>query len=256
MALVGSDDGWAYAFEAATGRLVGRFRAAPVERKIRVYNALASTWPVASGVLVDKDTAYFAAGMDDFDGTHVYALDLAEGRIVWQNNGSGHLDGFSKRGVACQGELLLHDGKLYLAGGNAVSPGVFDAATGRCLNSPPGGLGTSAPRGRELHLVGNQVRVSGQPLHSIPESPVFDPSTQWARALVTAQNAKLECVERPGAKGQGWAVVAQDSGGRELWSHALPAEPVRYGLAIDAQGRVIVALRSGALLCLGNQPNE
>ncbi len=75
LALVGSGDGWVYAFEAASGRTVWRFRAAPVERRIAVYGSLLSTWPASSGVLVDGDRAYFAAGMTDLDGTHVYAVD-------------------------------------------------------------------------------------------------------------------------------------------------------------------------------------
>ena len=149
-AFVGSGDGWLYAFEAATGRLLWRFRAAPAERKIRFYDGLLSTWPVAGGVLVDKGTVYCAAGINDFDGSHVYALDAATGRIRWQNNDAGHLDEFALRGVTCQGEMLLHDGKLYLAGGNTVSPGVFDAATGKCLNEPPKSMGGTAPRGASL----------------------------------------------------------------------------------------------------------
>jgi len=80
-ALVGSGDGWVYAFEAQTGRLLWRFRAAPAERKIPVYGSLLSTWPVASGVLVEDGIAYVAAGIVNYDGTYVYALDAATGRI-------------------------------------------------------------------------------------------------------------------------------------------------------------------------------
>ena len=79
-ALVGSGDGFVYAFEAKTGRTLWRFRAAPVERRIPVYGQLLSTWPVASGVLVQDGVAYAAAGIVNYDGTHVYALDAATGR--------------------------------------------------------------------------------------------------------------------------------------------------------------------------------
>jgi outer membrane protein assembly factor BamB len=61
-ALVGSGDGWIYCFEAATGRQLWRFRAAPAERVIPVYGSLRSTWPVAGGVLVEDGIAYAAAG--------------------------------------------------------------------------------------------------------------------------------------------------------------------------------------------------
>lgn len=253
-AMVGSDDGWVYTLEATTGRLLWRFRAAPAERKIPVYGALISTWPVASGVLVERGTAYFAAGINDFDGTHVYAVDAATGKIRWQNNTAGHLDSQSKRGVACQGEMLLLDGRLYLAGGNAVSPGVFDAASGKCLNNPPKEMGTHAPRGRELTLDGRRVAVSGQPLHSTPESPVFDQSTNWANPRVAAKNAELRCELRQTDRGPTWVLAARSPNeGSDLWAHPLPAEPVRWAVAVDAQGRVVVTLRNGQVLCFGRK---
>jgi outer membrane protein assembly factor BamB len=239
-ALVGSDDGYVYAFCARTGQLRWRFRAAPVDRRIPVYGALSSTWPVASGVLATRDALYFAAGINDLDGTHVYALDPFTGTIKWQNNTAGHLDSFSRRGVACQGELLLHDGKLYLAGGNSVSPGIFDAATGECLNTKPGGMGTSAVRGRELRLDSGVIKVSGQPLHSRPDMPVFDKFCEWQDVVVNAPNAKLSFIQRDST----WSLVAGD-----LWSQPLPSEPVRWGIAVDAQGRIILTLRNGQVLC-------
>ena len=102
-AFVGSGDGWVYAYEAATGRLLWRFRAAPAERMIPVYGTLMSTWPVATGVLVDNGTAYFAAGIANYDGTYVYALDARTGQVKWQNSTSGHLDPEARTGVSVQG---------------------------------------------------------------------------------------------------------------------------------------------------------
>ena len=59
----GSADGWVYAFEAATGRRLWRFRIGPANRRIPVYGKLISTWPVAGGVLVHKGVVYAAAGI-------------------------------------------------------------------------------------------------------------------------------------------------------------------------------------------------
>lgn len=251
-ALVGSGDGWAYAFEAPTGRLLWRFRAAPVERRIPVYAALLSTWPVASGVLVEDQTAYFAAGINNFDGTSVYAVDAATGKLKWHNSASGRLDGFSRRGVAAQGDLLLHGGKLYLAGGNAASPGIFDLASGQCLTPPPRGMGSRAPRGRELLLAGDRVIVRGQPFYSTPSSPVYDNAVRWPNPTVTAKNARLLCAAGGGNGGTAWRLVARDAAeGETLWEQPLPAEPVRWGVAVDARGRIIVTLRNGHVLCLG-----
>jgi len=246
-AFVGSADGWAYAFEAATGKLIWRFRAAPIDRRIPVYGVLQSNWPVSGGVIVRDNVAYFAAGMIDFDGTHVYALNAADGRIIWQNNSSGHLDSFSRRGVAAQGDMLLDGERLFLAGGNAASPGIYDAKSGECLTKPPAGPGTRSPRGRELTAEKDNVSVSGQPLYSVPASPVYDGSVRWRNVVVRAANARLSFVRSDDKKG--WKLVARDGSARkELWSQPLGGEPVRWGIAVDAAGRVFVTLRSGEIL--------
>ena len=251
-AYVGSGDGWAYAFEAATGRMLWRFRASPVLRKIPIYGALLDTWPVAAGVLVDGGVAYLAAGINNFDGTHVYAIDAATGRIKWQNNTSGHLDEFSHRGATVQGDMLLSDGRLYLAGGDAVSPAVFDAATGKCLNNPPNAPGSQAPRGRELLLAGGGVQVSGQPLYSQPGYPVYDGATKWNPQTVTTSTAVLELVERKTDQGAGWALTSKPAGGvGNSWAEALPGEPVRWGIAVDRHGSIFVALRDGRVIGYG-----
>jgi outer membrane protein assembly factor BamB len=245
----GSGDGAAYALEAATGRTLWRFRAAPAERRIPVLGSLLSTWPVGSGVLVDGPTAYFAAGMNCMDGTYVFAVEAATGKIRWQNTTSGHLDAFSKTGVAVQGELLLHEGKLYLAGGNAASPGVYDVKDGTCLTPAPEGQQVKSKRGRELTLGAEGVAVSGQPLYSAPDFPVFDRAVLWGPMVVTAANGRLALEE---SKEKGWVLRALPPGeGAPLWEQALPSMPQRWGLAIDAAGRIVVTLRSGRVLCFG-----
>ncbi|MBN1293915.1 MAG: PQQ-binding-like beta-propeller repeat protein [Candidatus Latescibacteria bacterium] len=173
---VGSGDGWVYAFETKTGRQLWRFRAAPEERKIPVYGALLSTWPAASGVLVEDGTAYVAAGISNFDGIHVYALDAVDGTIKWQNNSSGHLNAEARTGVGVQGHLLLHGDRLYLAGGNAVSPAVYDKNTGECLNNGDrlNICESICLRGWELYLIGDKVAVGGQPFYKDPDYPVVD----------------------------------------------------------------------------------
>jgi len=174
--LVGSGDGWMYVFEAQTGRLLWRFRTAPVERKIPVYGSFLSTWPAASGVLVEDGIAYVASGISNFDGTYVYALDAKSGEIKWQNNTSGHLNAEARTGVGVQGHLLLHDGKLYMAGGNAVSPAVYDTADGTCLNKGDNLniCESICLRGCELFLVGDKVVAGGQPFYRDPNFPVVD----------------------------------------------------------------------------------
>ena len=175
-ALVGSGDGWVYAFETLTGRRLWRFRAAPTERKIPVYGTLLSTWPAASGVLVEDNIAYVAAGLSNYDGTYVYALDPNTGRVKWCNDSSGHLDAQARTGVSVQGHLLSHEGRLYMAGGNAVSPAVYDMRKGRCLNDPAplAQCQSTSARGWELFLIGQRVITSGKPYYAHPDIPVYD----------------------------------------------------------------------------------
>jgi len=294
-----------------------------VERKIPVYGSLLSTWPAASGVLVEEGVAYVAAGIVNYDGTYVYALDAATGRIKWQNNSSGHLDPVARSGVSVQGHLLLHDHKLYLAGGNAVSPAVYDAGDGRCLNDPKSVqritqnnvLLTHSPRGWELSLLADQVVAFGRPFYAHPQYEVYDPSV-FGRVFLTSvpgrdiawvgtQDRKqvlcFESIDKEALRQRvlnprdplvvDWAglgvkkkpvwsydcadsvaiavcsnavIVAQKSkvvalsmeDGRPLWSYPVPSRPADWGLAVSRDGRVILVLEDGRILCLGRRQVE
>ena len=306
--MVGSGDGWVYALEARTGRLLWRFRAAPAERKIPVYGALLSTWPAASGVLVQDGTAYVAAGIANYDGTHVYALDAATGKIKWQNNTSGHLDPQVRSGVSVQGHMLLYGGKLCLAGGNAVSPAIYDITDGKCLNDANmlrrvqnnNVLSAQSRRGWELYQIARGVVVSGKPFYAHPKYNVYDASvfnktliaSIGDRDIAWVNNSKLMCFARDDA-GRGerylaaWGkpqipglkplwerncegsvalalcrnavVVARTleivalnlKDGTVLWTHPLPSSPIPWGLAVNRDGRVVVTLEDGRVLCFG-----
>lgn len=200
---VGSGDGYVYCLDAATGNILWKFRAAPVDRKIAVHGRLLSNWPVGGGVLVHEGVVYAAAGITSYDGTHVYALDATTGKLVWQNNRSSRLvgdDGVT--GVSVQGHLLMHENRLYLAGGNVVSPAVYDPTDGRCLNelknewwegeAPSGerfpsgadsNMFNRSPRGRELFVVNGVVKVFDQLLYS---PPLYGPSRYFGGHFLQA----------------------------------------------------------------------
>jgi len=307
-AFVGSGDGYAYCFEAKTGKVLWRFRAAPVERRIPVYGSLLSTWPAASGVLVEDGIAYVAAGIVNYDGTYVYALDALTGEIKWQNNTSGHLDKQARTGVSVQGHQLLHDGKLYLASGTSLSPAVYNVADGKCLNDPGplAACNSQSPRGWELSLLGGNVVACGRPFYALPGAGVFD-ATVFGKVFMASsggkdivwasdqENKKVLCynrINRDAFKGKVnlfqlnwgkigikdslvWAydckdgvafVVAKNAvvvargkqivalnlaDGEVLWSQPLPAPPVTWGVAVDRDGRVVVTLEDGQVLCFG-----
>ncbi|MGD8500342.1 MAG: PQQ-binding-like beta-propeller repeat protein [Phycisphaerales bacterium] len=84
LVLFGSKDGRVYCLRASDGRLVWRFLAAPVDRRVGSFDQLESTWPVHGSVLVDDDTAYFTAGRSTYldGGIRVYGLEPATGKIL------------------------------------------------------------------------------------------------------------------------------------------------------------------------------
>ena len=158
---VGSGDGHAYCLAADTGELIWKFRAAPVSRRMMVYDRLASTWPVNTGVVVQEGTAYFGAGIIDYDGTYVYALDAQTGEVKWINDDSGHLKPDSRKGVSAQGFLTVADGKLWMAGGNVISPAVYDLETGEYLGKEPGNGAADTNRGEEIGVYKNKYLFQG-----------------------------------------------------------------------------------------------
>jgi outer membrane protein assembly factor BamB len=84
MVIFGSNDGRVYCLRASDGRLIWRFLAAPIDRRIGCFDQIESAWPVHGSVLVDNDTAYFAAGRSTYldGGIHLYGLDPATGKIL------------------------------------------------------------------------------------------------------------------------------------------------------------------------------
>jgi outer membrane protein assembly factor BamB/SAM-dependent methyltransferase len=176
-AYVGSGDGYVYALEAATGRLLWRFRAAPVERRIMAYGSLCSTWPVNTGVLVKDGVAYAAAGIIDYDGTYVYALDAVTGKIKWQNGTTGHLDRELRKGVSAQGVLTVADGRLWMPGGNVVSPAAYDLKTGEYLGDLPADGSPRTNRGEEIGVLADRWLMLGGRLRYSARENVVDPGS-------------------------------------------------------------------------------
>ncbi len=132
-----SDDGHLYCLDSATGQLQWKFRGGPSDEKLIGNEQMISHWPARSGVLIKGNCLYFTAGMWSRDGVFVYCLDCRDGSVIWKNDTSGyhfttlpHSTGFG--GVAPQGYLALHRGRLYVPTGRGA-PAAFDAMTGKFL---------------------------------------------------------------------------------------------------------------------------
>ncbi len=134
--LFGSDDGWVYCLEARTGKLTWRFRAAPDEYYINVEGQINSTWPSTSGVLVEGNTVYCAAGMISCDGTYLYALDLKTGKISWARQvgaKSSSSRGSAPEAVSLQGIMTLSGDVIIATGYKSAGSRGFRKANGQSL---------------------------------------------------------------------------------------------------------------------------
>ncbi|MBI2439793.1 MAG: PQQ-binding-like beta-propeller repeat protein [Lentisphaerae bacterium] len=144
---LGSDDGRIYCLEAATGKPVWIFNAAPADEAFIGNGRMISRWPIRTGVLVESNIVYFAAGMWATEGVYLYALAADSGKVIWCNDtlGSGlprisHAV-YSVAGVNPQGAILAGDDILVVPTGR-TSPAFFDRATGRLRYHQPGGGGS------------------------------------------------------------------------------------------------------------------
>lgn len=181
-AYIGSCDGFIYALEAETGRLLWKFRASPVERRIMVYESLCSTWPVNSGILIHDGVVYAAAGIIDYDGTYLYALDAITGKLLWRNGETGHLDKKIRKGVSAQGMMTVAKGKLWMAGGNVVSPAVYDLSNGNYLGAKVADGSPQTNRGEEIGILGDSILLGGKLRYTTGDN-VVDPAKFDALSL-------------------------------------------------------------------------
>lgn len=152
------DDGALYCLEAATGRLLWRFRGAPAERLVLGNGRLINLWAARGAPAVHNGRVYFAAGIWPFEGVFLYALDARSGTVVWANDGSGARYTTQPHaspafgGVAPQGYLAVAGDKLLVPCGRSV-PACFDLRTGEFLyyhlgaNQKAGGFLAAANRG-------------------------------------------------------------------------------------------------------------
>ncbi len=83
-AIFGCADGYVYCLRATDGVLAWRFRAAPDDRRLVVFEQVESVWPVSGSVLVRDGAVHCVAGRSMFldGGLRMVKLDAATGRLL------------------------------------------------------------------------------------------------------------------------------------------------------------------------------
>lgn len=134
---VGTRNGWIYALNRDSGKLIWRFFAAPRTEKLMTFGQLESRWPLFGSVLVDNDGVWaFAGRHNDTDaGLWWWNLDAITGKTL----GSGRLGsdtlpasvvgvrGRSDKLLSGANSPVISDGKLMFM------PGIYLEKTERKL---------------------------------------------------------------------------------------------------------------------------
>jgi len=140
---VASDDGYLYCLDAASGKLLWKFRGATTDRKLIGNERLISAWPARGGPVLVDGTVYFAAGIWPFMGVSVHALDARTGKPIWTNRECNSLFRVVDHkyrdyvGISPQGYLVVVGDRLIVPCGRAW-PAVFDRKTGKLIHFAQG----------------------------------------------------------------------------------------------------------------------
>ncbi|MFP6763515.1 MAG: PQQ-binding-like beta-propeller repeat protein, partial [Planctomycetaceae bacterium] len=121
----GADDGALYCLDAGTGLQQWRFTAAPTARKVIGSERVISVWPVRGGPVLVDGRIHFTVGVWPFEGTFLYSLDPATGRVVdTQAGGPGGTvvehDVVTLSDLTPQGYLTATDSTLYIPQGRST----------------------------------------------------------------------------------------------------------------------------------------
>ncbi|MEZ6050451.1 MAG: PQQ-binding-like beta-propeller repeat protein [Planctomycetaceae bacterium] len=90
-----------------------------------------SRWPIRTGLLVDQGVAYFGAGIFPHEDVYLYAVDAADGSLIWKQDNISAADA-GRNDLSPQGYLLATDELLIVPSGRSM-PALFDRKTGEFL---------------------------------------------------------------------------------------------------------------------------
>ncbi len=126
---VGSDDGFVYCLKADDGELVWKMRGGPTDERLLGNGKMISRWPIRTGVLVDEEVAYFAAGIFPHENVYLYAVRAEDGTIIWKNDTISEQDAY-QNDFSPQGYLLAAGMQLFAPSGRSL-PAAFSKTNGQ-----------------------------------------------------------------------------------------------------------------------------
>ena len=154
--LIGSDDGYLYAFDLRDGRRLWRYRPAPIaDRPLVLHNGrFISRWPCRTGAVVAGQTVYAAFALFPWRESYLARLDLQTGTPI------GGIEGLRRfSGETFEGPMAVWKTKLIIPRGR-IEPLVLDRTTfqpGRPLSGGGGSFVAVAHGGTILHGPGNKT---------------------------------------------------------------------------------------------------
>jgi len=269
LCLFGTKSGWVYALRADDGRLIWRFRAAPLDERIVAYGQVESPWPVPGSVLIVGDVLYFAAGRQPLadGGILVFALQPDSGRRLWvervdhvpQQFDKVRTPFYNSSGLEFDNFDLLHrEGDAV-----AMSRWIFDAQSGRMSCDRYNGFvrmdpqhsgGVWVPRGCWSYAPRNETEYS-------KERPFLRPLASFRGNRLYSFSADRKAVFRRDfnlAGGEkfdptwyaGWKTYEQARKGGDLWQSQRLAHAAKWTVTPFPQGKQAIA--GSALLLAAN----
>jgi hypothetical protein len=236
------------------------------------------------------DTMVLAGGGDLFENHHIRAKEEPRNRVIYRlyycnEDGDWQLEPaprkvlLSRIAPACDGELLV-----------CAGPPTYEERKGKIMSTKNAGLATlglSVWSMADFRAAADAMQkspfvVRGENNRRVGLKADFDffkyDGATWQKpdldvnALALTKNTVLvahatgrestkptlkptEAQARQASfRYDGWRVTAFSRDGKEtLWEVDLPSEPLYNGLAIAADGSVVVALRDGSILCVRDE---
>lgn len=145
----GADDGYAYCISAKDGQLIWKYSPTEGEQNLLHNDRMISRWPVRTGVIIEEETAYFAASMLPWQASYVCAVDAGTGKPTGEGRYVKQFDDLTMEGP------IVSSGEKIIVPQGRISPLIFKRKTGEKQGTLPGSGGCFVLITPEKNIVHN-----------------------------------------------------------------------------------------------------